>query len=110
MLEALSMLSDEVMELLFEEADVPIELIHKTIREGTIAQQLCPVMVGSAYRNKGIQPLLDAVTPRICPARSTVKSSPRTTATVGPSCRWRRIPMRRWWRWRSSSSRRRSVK
>ncbi len=62
MLEALSMLSDEVMELLLEEADVPIELIHKTIREGTIAQQLCPVLVGSAYRNKGIQPLLDAVT------------------------------------------------
>ncbi len=62
MLEALSMISDEIMELLLEEAEVPIELIHKTIREGTIAQQLCPVMVGSAYRNKGVQPLLDAVT------------------------------------------------
>ena len=62
MLEALSMLSDEVMELLLEEAEVPIDLIHKTIREGTIAQQICPVMVGSAYRNKGVQPLLDAVT------------------------------------------------
>jgi elongation factor G len=61
MLEALSMVSDELMELLLEEAEVPIELIHKTIREGTIAQQLCPVMVGSAYRNKGVQPLLDAV-------------------------------------------------
>ena len=55
------MVSDEVMELLLEEADVPMELIYKTIREGTIAQQLCPVMVGSAYRNKGVQPLLDAV-------------------------------------------------
>jgi elongation factor G len=62
MLEALSMISDQIMELLLEEADVPLELIHKTIREGTIAQQLCPVMVGSAYRNKGVQPLLDAVT------------------------------------------------
>ncbi|MFI5460359.1 MAG: elongation factor G [Isosphaerales bacterium] len=62
MLEALSMLSDEIMELLLEEADVPIELIHKTIRDGTIAQQICPVLVGSAYRNKGVQPLLDAVT------------------------------------------------
>jgi elongation factor G len=61
MLEALSMLSDELMELLLEEADVPIDLIHKTIREGTIAQQICPVLVGSAYRNKGVQPLLDAV-------------------------------------------------
>jgi elongation factor G len=61
MLEALSMISDELMELLLEEKDVPIDLIHKTIREGTIAQQLCPVMVGTAYRNKGVQPLLDAI-------------------------------------------------
>ena len=55
------MLSDEMMELLLEEQEVPIELIHKTIRDGTIAQQICPVMVGSAYRNKGVQLLLDAV-------------------------------------------------
>ena len=61
MLEALSMLSDEIMGLLLEESEVPLELIHKTIREGTIAQQICPVMIGSAYRNKGVQPLLDAV-------------------------------------------------
>jgi elongation factor G len=61
MLEALSMISDQIMELLLEEKEVPIDLIHKTIREGTIAQQLCPVMVGSAYRNKGVQPLLDAL-------------------------------------------------
>ncbi|MDG3003097.1 elongation factor G [Paludisphaera mucosa] len=61
MLEALSMVSDEVMELLLEEQEVPLELIHKTIREGTIASQICPVMIGTAYRNKGIQPLLDAV-------------------------------------------------
>jgi elongation factor G len=62
MLEALSMLSDEIMALLLEENEVPLELIHKTIREGTIAQQICPVLIGSAYRNKGVQPLLDAVT------------------------------------------------
>jgi elongation factor G len=37
-------------------------LIHKTIRDGTIAQQICPVMLGTAYRNKGVQLLLDAVT------------------------------------------------
>ncbi len=61
MLEALSMVSDEIMELLLEEVEVPLDLIYKTIREGTIAQQLCPVMVGSAYRNKGVQPLLDAI-------------------------------------------------
>jgi elongation factor G len=61
MLEALAMVSDEIMELLLEESEVPTELVQRTIREGTIAQQLCPVLVGSAYRNKGVQPLLDAV-------------------------------------------------
>jgi elongation factor G len=61
MLEALSMVSDEIMELLLEEEEVPLELVHRTIREATIAQQICPVLVGSAYKNKGVQPLLDAV-------------------------------------------------
>ncbi|MBX6314576.1 MAG: elongation factor G [Isosphaeraceae bacterium] len=61
MLEALSMFSDRIMELLLEEQEVPIDLIHQTIREATIAQQICPVLVGSAYKNKGVQPLLDAV-------------------------------------------------
>src|ERR671916_584428 len=50
MLEALSLVSDEIMEILLEEQEVPLDLIHKTIREGTIAQQICPVLIGSAYK------------------------------------------------------------
>src|SRR4051812_45272333 len=42
MLEALSMVSDEIMVLLLEEEEVPLELVHRTIREATIAQQICP--------------------------------------------------------------------
>ncbi|MFO0959676.1 MAG: elongation factor G [Isosphaeraceae bacterium] len=61
MLEALSMYSDEIMELMLEEQEVPLDLIHKTLREATIASQVCPVLVGSAYKNKGVQCLLDAV-------------------------------------------------
>jgi elongation factor G len=61
MLESLSLVSDKVMELLLEEEEVPLDLIHSTIREATIAQQICPVLLGTAYRNKGIQPLLDAI-------------------------------------------------
>ena len=61
MLEALSLVSDEIMELLLEEQEVPLDLIHKTLRDATIAQQICPVLVGSAYKNKGVQLLLDAV-------------------------------------------------
>ena len=55
MLEALSMLSDEIMGLLLEEAEVPIDLIHKTIRDGDDRAAGLPVMIGSAYRNKGVQ-------------------------------------------------------
>ena len=61
MLETLSLVSDPIMELLLEESDVPIDLIHKTIREATIANQICPVLMGSAYKNKGVQAMLDAV-------------------------------------------------
>ena len=61
MLEALSLVSDKIMELLLEEQEVPLDLIHTTIREATITQQICPVLVGSAYKNKGVQLLLDAV-------------------------------------------------
>ena len=61
MLEALSLVSDKIMELLLEEQEVPLDLINTTIRDATIAQQICPVLVGSAYKNKGVQLLLDAV-------------------------------------------------
>ncbi|WZO97186.1 elongation factor G [Isosphaeraceae bacterium EP7] len=61
MLEALSLVSDEIMGLLLDEKDVPLDLIHSTIREATVAQTICPVLVGSAYKNKGVQLLLNAV-------------------------------------------------
>ncbi len=61
MLEALSMFSDELMELLLSEEPVPQALIHRVAREATLAQQITPVLMGTAYRNKGVQPLLDAV-------------------------------------------------
>ncbi len=60
MLEAVSMFSEELMEAIFEER-VTDELIIDAVRRGTISNILTPVFMGSAYRNKGIQPLLDAV-------------------------------------------------
>lgn len=62
MLDALSMFNDELMELLMEEKEIPVDLIQQTIRNATIAREFVPVMLGSAYKNKAIQPLLDAVT------------------------------------------------
>ena len=61
MLEALSMFSDDLMELLLEEKEVPEEMIHKIVKSATLSRQLTPVFLGSAYRNKGVQPLLDAI-------------------------------------------------
>jgi elongation factor G len=61
LLESLSMYSDELMELLLAEARAPLELIDRVIRQAVLSQQLTPVLLGSAYRNKGVQPLLDAV-------------------------------------------------
>lgn len=61
MLEGLSMYSDEMMEKLLGEEEVSEDLIHKVIRQATQQQGMTPVLVGSAYKNKGVQLLLDAV-------------------------------------------------
>ena len=60
MLDAVSMCSDELMEAMLEDAVTP-DLIRAAVRKGTIGLELCPVFMGSAYKNKGIQPLLDGV-------------------------------------------------
>ncbi|MEX0611487.1 MAG: GTP-binding protein, partial [Pirellulales bacterium] len=62
MLEALSMYSDKLMEILLSEEEISEELIHDIIRHAVIEQEFTPVYLGTAYRNKGVQPLLDAIT------------------------------------------------
>ena len=61
LLDALSMLSDELAELFLEGKEIPEELIHSVIRKGVILREVVPVFMGSAYKNKGVQLLLDAV-------------------------------------------------
>ena len=61
LIDAASMFSDELMEAALED-QVTEELLISAVRSGTLARELTPVFVGSAYKNKGIQPLLDAVT------------------------------------------------
>ncbi|MFA6891889.1 MAG: elongation factor G [Sphaerochaetaceae bacterium] len=60
MLDGVSLCSDELMEAMLDDKVTP-EIIKKAVRKATIALQLCPVFMGSAYKNKGIEPLLDAV-------------------------------------------------
>lgn len=61
MLEQLAMYSDEMMELLLSEEPVSEELIHSVLRDAVQNQEATPVYLGTAYKNKGVQLLLDAV-------------------------------------------------
>ena len=61
LIDAASMFSDELMEAALE-GEVPEDLLRDAIRAGTLKRELTPVFMGSAYKNKGVQPLLDAVT------------------------------------------------
>ncbi|MFU8819872.1 MAG: elongation factor G, partial [Desulfurivibrio sp.] len=60
LLDAASMFSDELMEAILEGSPTE-EMIRKAIRKGTLSLELTPVMMGSAYKNRGVQALLDGV-------------------------------------------------
>ena len=60
MLEAVSMFNDQLMEDLLEEREVSEELIHEAVLAGVNSLELTPVYMGSAFKNKAVQPLLDA--------------------------------------------------
>ncbi|RPJ15810.1 MAG: elongation factor G [Desulfobacteraceae bacterium] len=61
LIEALSEVDDGIMEAYLSETEITNEQIVSAIRKGTVSLKLVPVMCGSALRNKGIQPLLDAI-------------------------------------------------
>jgi elongation factor G len=61
LLEAASLFSDDLTEAILEEREIPEELLLSAVRQGTLERQLTPVFMGSAYKNKGVQPLLDGV-------------------------------------------------
>ena len=61
MLESLSMYSDSLMEKLLSEEAIDEEEIHAVVKDAVQSQNCTPVFCGSAYKNKGVQPLLDAV-------------------------------------------------
>jgi len=61
MLDALSLFSEPMTEMLLENQEIPQELIWQTIRQATLRLELTPVLLGSAFKNKGVQNLLDAI-------------------------------------------------
>jgi len=69
LVDAASLFSDDLTEAILEEQDIPAQLVYEAVRQGVLSRKLTPVFMGSAYKNKGVQPLLDAVTRLLpCPA------------------------------------------
>jgi elongation factor G len=60
-LDQISIASEAMMERLLNGEEVPQEMIRETLRQGTLSHQFTPVLLGSAFKNKGVQNLLDAI-------------------------------------------------
>ena len=73
LIDAAAMFSDELTELALEDQNVPENLLINAIRTGSLKRELTPVFMGSAYKNKGIQPLLDGVS-RYLPSPKDVEN------------------------------------
>jgi len=61
LLEEASNHDDELVEMILDEADVPVDVLKRAIRAATLGIHFTPVLCGSSFKNKGVQPLLDAV-------------------------------------------------
>ena len=59
MLETAANYDDELMEMYLEGKDIPEDKLIAALRKGTIAMDITPMLCGSSYKNKGVQPLLD---------------------------------------------------
>jgi elongation factor G len=73
LLDAASLFSDELTEAVLEDAPVSEEMLIDAVRTGTLQREITPVYMGSAYKNKAVQPLLDAVT-KLLPCPSDVEN------------------------------------
>ncbi len=61
LLEKLADFDEDVMEKYLNDSEVTPEELHAALRKATLSQDIVPVLCGSAFKNKGVQPLLDAV-------------------------------------------------
>ncbi len=61
LLEAVSEVDDEIMEMYLSEEEIDVKRLNEAIRKATISRVIVPVLCGTALKNKGVQPLLDAI-------------------------------------------------
>ncbi len=62
LIEALADVDENVMEAYLGDQDISVDGLRKALRKGTVAGAVNPILCGSAFKNKAVQPLLDAVT------------------------------------------------
>ncbi len=62
LIDAASLFSDELTEAILNESAISTAMIYAALRKGTLQREITPVYMGSAYKNKGVQPMLDGVT------------------------------------------------
>jgi len=83
LIEAIAEQDDELLELFFDGQEIPEERLKAALRKATIAGDVLPMLCGSAFKNKGVQPLLDAVVdflPSPLEAKTIVGFDPKTDA------------------------------
>ena len=61
MLESISEVDDELMELYLEGKEISLDMIKRVIRKGTVEVKIFPMLCGTAFKNKGVQQALDAI-------------------------------------------------
>lgn len=73
LIDAASLFSDDLTEAILEEQEIPEDMIYEALRRGVLTREITPIFMGSAYKNKGVQPLLDAII-RLLPCPSDIKN------------------------------------
>ncbi|HUY40312.1 MAG TPA: elongation factor G [Candidatus Dormibacteraeota bacterium] len=85
LVEAIAEQDDELLEMFFEGKELPVDRMKAALRRATIEGTVLPMLCGAAFKNKGVQPLLDAIVeylPSPLDARPIVGTNPRTGADV----------------------------
>src|SRR6202171_5313972 len=85
LIEAIAEQDDALLEMFFDGKEPPADLPHKALRTATIQGKVLPMLCGSAFKNKGIQPLLDAVVdflPSPIDAKPITRNDPKTDKDI----------------------------
>ncbi len=85
LIEAIAEQDDELLELFFAGEEIPVERLKTALRKATIAGDVLPMLCGSAFKNKGVQPLLDAVVeflPSPLEAKPIIGIDPKTDKLI----------------------------